>query len=187
MIILMFFRLCRRLTGCLPLDYISDDSKKFSLKIIAESILKNMCNNFFNSNKNITLSDNSFSKDITHIAKSMRPLLGHLIHRILRHSQEELYKKVYRRFENNKAENIWTFWERSSILFPFNALYPKGEIGFTHITNEAASCEFYKPHNLCVVEKNVTFELGEKLNNIDVHHELANSGTFNRRDGSIIK
>ena len=61
------------------------------------------------------------------LAKSMAPLIGHLIHRILRSFGR--YSDFYFYFDSMKALEVWNYWNSQDILFPFNGVIPKGEVG----------------------------------------------------------
>jgi len=59
--------------------------------------------------------------------KIFNPLLGHLIHRELRNFKR--YPDFYFYFDQQKALQIWNFWNKNNVLFSFNGIVPKGEIG----------------------------------------------------------
>jgi hypothetical protein len=55
------------------------------------------------------------------------PLLGHLIHRELRAFGR--YPDFYFYFDQYKALQAWNYWNHLDVVLPFNAAFPKGEIG----------------------------------------------------------
>ncbi|MFE2599612.1 hypothetical protein ACFXCZ_24470 [Streptomyces sp. NPDC059396] len=65
--------------------------------------------------------------DFDQVAESFGPLLGHLIHRELRHFHR--YPDFYHFFDEYKAAQAWNYWNYMGIALPFNGTMPKGEIG----------------------------------------------------------
>lgn len=61
------------------------------------------------------------------LSNYMNSLLGHLIHRELRSFGR--YPHFYFYFDQQKALEIWNYWNYMNIIIPFNGIIPKGEIG----------------------------------------------------------
>lgn len=95
-------------------------------------------------------------------AQNISPLLGHMAHRELRNSEEERREELFRLFETEKARKIWMYWNKKGILFPFNAVIPKGEIGINPCF-EKAKLEFYAADVSKVENDDVYVSLGKKL------------------------
>lgn len=73
---------------------------------------------------NLYLLDTRYSNDIQ---RFHNPLKGHLIHRELRNF--ERYPDFYFYYDQQKALEIWNYWNKNKILIPFNGVMAKGEVG----------------------------------------------------------
>lgn len=93
---------------------------------------------------------------IAHLAKSAAPLIGHMVHRILRNYGR--YNDFYFYFDNMKALQVWNYWNSRDIAVPFNGTIPKGEIGI----NPAYPNLKYKVYAAKSIGKN-TIEIGKNL------------------------
>jgi len=83
--------------------------------------------------------------DFDNLAKYVRPLLGHLIHRELRNFGR--YPSFYFYFDQTKALQVWNYWNHMDIEIPFNGVIPKGEVGinpaFPNLTYKVFKCKYY--------------------------------------------
>jgi len=62
-----------------------------------------------------------------YLQRQLTPLLGHVIHRFLRNMHR--YPNFYFYFDQYKALQVWNYWNQASVVLPYNAVLPKGEIG----------------------------------------------------------
>lgn len=54
-------------------------------------------------------------------------LLGHLVHREIRINKKlKEYSNIY---DEKRAETIWQVWNTENVLYPYNSIVPKGEVG----------------------------------------------------------
>ena len=65
--------------------------------------------------------------DFDNLVSVAEPLVGHLIHRELRTFGR--YPHFYFYFDQNKALQIWNYWNHMDVAIPFNGIIPKGEVG----------------------------------------------------------
>lgn len=65
--------------------------------------------------------------DFENLVESAEPLVGHLIHRELRNFGR--YPDFYFYFDQNKALQVWNYWNHMDVVIPFNGVIPKGEVG----------------------------------------------------------
>lgn len=77
------------------------------------------------------------------ISESFKPMVGHMIHRLLRNFNR--FEDFYYYFDQTKALQIWNFWNHQDILFPFNGIIPKGEVGINPAYNNL-SYEIWTGH-----------------------------------------
>lgn len=74
---------------------------------------------------NLYLLDGRYAT--TDLQRFHNPLKGHLIHRELR--SFERYPDFYFYYDQQKALEIWNYWNKNKILIPFNGVMAKGEVG----------------------------------------------------------
>lgn len=74
---------------------------------------------------NLYLLDKRYA--IADLQRFHTPLKGHLIHRELR--SFERYPDFYFYYDQQKALEIWNYWNKNKILIPFNGIMAKGEVG----------------------------------------------------------
>jgi len=88
--------------------------------------------------------------DFENLVKVSEPLVGHLIHRELRTFGR--YPHFYFYFDQNKALQIWNYWNHMDIVVPFNGIIPKGEVGinpaYPDLKYKAYSCRILKDGNV---------------------------------------
>lgn len=54
-------------------------------------------------------------------------ILGHILHRAIRVSEK--LKEYTNLYDENRAKAIWNLWNQDKVLFPYNSIVPKGEVG----------------------------------------------------------
>jgi hypothetical protein len=63
-------------------------------------------------------------------------LIGHILHRSIRVSKK--LKDDSHLYDKERASFIWELWNKENVLFPYNSLVPKGEVGinpnFPHLS-----------------------------------------------------
>ncbi|EKD70090.1 MAG: hypothetical protein ACD_46C00643G0002 [uncultured bacterium] len=82
-------------------------------------------NYLFNGRHNDAFFRNNF--DIHDYENICPHFMGHILHRIIRKLNR--YPDFHVNFDTFKAIKIWNYWNKNSILFPYNSIIPKGEIG----------------------------------------------------------
>ncbi len=107
-------------------------------------------NRFYNIESNYFFEGlpSRFENDFDKLSVSMRPLVGHTIHRLMRNMHR--YPNFYFYFDQYKALQAWNHWNQSRIPIVYNALLPKGEIGI----NAAYPDLEYKIYKTKPVEQN---------------------------------
>lgn len=92
----------------------------------------------------------------------LRPLLGHIVHRVLK---EEKYKELYGNIERAIAAEAWEYWNEHDILMVYNSGMAKGEMGI----NPSLINNFqYHVYECNGVENREGFYYLKKGNEIDV-------------------
>jgi hypothetical protein len=61
------------------------------------------------------------------VTEIMGPLVGHLIHRLLRTFHRS--QLAYFFYDQSKAMQAWNYWNQNGIAVTFNGIIPKGEVG----------------------------------------------------------
>ncbi|MFM8333306.1 MAG: hypothetical protein ACKN9T_16635 [Candidatus Methylumidiphilus sp.] len=103
-------------------------------------------------------------------ALNLSPLIGHMAHREFRNSDNERKEDLFRFFEVEKAKKIWAYWNKKDILFPFNAVVAKGEMGVNPCFSDV-ELKFYKGNALKLDNLDVIVTIGERLQ-IKMRREL---------------
>ncbi|MGM9468458.1 hypothetical protein [Streptomyces murinus] len=119
-----------------------------------------------------------------HAMKFFGPLLGHLIHRELRRFQR--YPDFYHFYDQDKAFQVWNYWNEMDIPLPFNATIPKGEIGinpaYPDLQYSAWTAELGDDHLLHLAEE-IPLRLTPRL--VGTQHGLMRDRrTSHRRTGT---
>ena len=65
--------------------------------------------------------------DFNALREIVAPLLGHFVHRQLRNFGR--YPDFYFYFDQQKALQVWNYWNHQGLLTVFNGTIPKGEMG----------------------------------------------------------
>ncbi|NCN58511.1 hypothetical protein COW99_00650 [Candidatus Roizmanbacteria bacterium CG22_combo_CG10-13_8_21_14_all_38_20] len=76
------------------------------------------------------LGSGALPKPDAHLEEYLRlnpNLVGHIIHRDIRQRTDN--QGYHINYEQIRASKLWSYWTEKKILFPYNALLPKGEIG----------------------------------------------------------
>lgn len=145
----------------------SDVSTDRFVTALATRTRKYICDNcFVNFSKFSDFQrENGLNRSIDwkYAVMHMKPLLGHLLHRELRNSTAERKEETFRHFEEDKAKRIWAYWNNKDILFPFNAVIAKGEIGINPCF-DPIEFKYYRG-NVCASNdsRDVIVEIGEPL------------------------
>lgn len=88
------------------------------------------------------------------VSEHFQPLVGHMVHRLLRNFNR--FEDFYYYFDQTKALQIWNFWNHQNILFPFNGIIPKGEVGvnpaYNNLKYEIWSSRYDRESNTIVPE-----------------------------------
>lgn len=148
---------------------------------VARKARKLICDNFFvDARSFLHLDRNLVSGKVQWAAaeKSVRPLLGHLLHRYLRSAATSaLAPWPYRLLEQTKATSIWNYWSKRGIAVPFTGGLPKGEVGFLPTL---PNVRFYEAGVTATGEDWVTVAKGRELS-LRVQPELGSlHHTFRR-------
>lgn len=98
------------------------------MKRISYLVVKDLCTN---PSSNIDWADLVW--EYSSLAEYFRPLMGHIIHRLLRNFNR--FEDFYYYFDQTKALQVWNYWNYQDILFPFNGIIPKGEVGINPAQN----------------------------------------------------
>lgn len=111
---------------------------------------------------------------------SLKPLLGHLIHRELRNFGR--YPDFYFYFDQQKALEIWNYWNHQNILVPFNGLIPKGEVGINPAYS-ATKCrvftgDVYNRNNDLFIEKKKELDIKIAPKLVDPRHTFMRDKTY---------
>jgi len=105
--------------------------------------------------------------DFESLVQKAEPLVGHIIHRELRTFGR--YPDFYFYFDQNKALQVWNYWNHMDITTPFNGIIPKGEVGinpaFSDLKYKVYNSEISYKDNLCYLEptKELRINLVPKL------------------------
>lgn len=103
-----------------------------------------------------------------YLQRGVLPLMGHTIHRFLRNMHR--YPDFYFYFDQYKALKIWNYWNHNNIIFPYNAILPKGEVGI----NPAYPYLKYRIFKGRVQkEKGLSYVVPEKRINVKIKPRLA--------------
>lgn len=54
-------------------------------------------------------------------------IIGHMLHRSIRVSEK--LKSHTSLYDESRAKAIWSLWNKENVLFPYNCIVPKGEVG----------------------------------------------------------
>lgn len=120
----------------------------------------------FSDNKKI-INWRNLEWEYSSLKPYLGPLLGHLIHRELRNFGR--YPDFYFYFDQQKALEIWNYWNHQDILIPFNGVIPKGEIGinpaYSSVDYKIFTGNVYGKNDDCFVEKEeeLDVEINPKL------------------------
>lgn len=105
--------------------------------------------------------------DFESLTEKAEPLVGHIIHRELRTFGR--YPDFYFYFDQNKALQVWNYWNHMDIVTPFNGIIPKGEVGinpaFPDLKYKVYNSKILYKNNLCYLEpiKELSIKLVPKL------------------------
>jgi len=69
----------------------------------------------------------AFLWNLEGLAKHVKSMVGHLIHRELRNFNR--YPSFYFYFDQTKALQVWNYWNHMDLEVIFNGVIPKGEVG----------------------------------------------------------
>lgn len=93
-------------------------------KFLIERLAFLICVRLFNNYKSVK---NISTWGIGDYMTKAKPLLGHMINKDL--DIFKLHPSMYFYFEQNKALQVWRYWNEKNIKIPFNGVIPKGEVG----------------------------------------------------------
>lgn len=118
---------------------------------------------FTEPNLNINWSDLIW--EYSSISEHLRPLIGHMIHRLLRNFNR--FDDFYYYFDQTKALQIWNFWNHQDILFPFNGIIPKGEVGinpaYNNLKYEVWSSRYDQEDNIVIPDKLLNINIPPRM------------------------
>ncbi len=135
-------------------------------------------NDLFN-NCNSCVDWSNLVWEYSSLSKCFRPLIGHMIHRLLRNFNRS--EDFYYYFDQTKALQVWNFWNHQDILFPFNGIIPKCEVGINPAYNNL-EYEVWLGHY--DQEKNIV--VPDKLLDVDISPRMVDLKNSFRRN-KIIK
>lgn len=109
------------------------------------------------------LDESAFQSDENgEFPAELRPLLGHIVHRVLK---EEKYREAYGNIERAIAAEAWEYWNEHDILMVYNSGMAKGEMGI----NPSLINKFrYHVYECNGIENREGFYYLKKGNEIDV-------------------
>lgn len=130
---------------------------------------------FYNSNSDIN-TRKSFWQNIEwgfeYLQYQLMPLLGHIIHRLLRNMHR--FPNFFFYFDQYKALQVWNYWNNVSIALPYNAVLPKGEIGINpanpYMRYKVFSTKLWQENGYCYIapEKKLPLAIEPRLAEIDI-------------------
>lgn len=141
------------------------------------------------SDEKTCVNFNNTFEDFDNLSRCFKPLLGHLIYRELRSFGR--YPDFYFYFDQNKAIDLWNYWNCMNITIPFNGVIPKGELGINP-ANPDLKYKFYS----CDVENGPDdsyFQIDKELNIkiepmlVNLRHTFMRSGDNISRQESIFR
>ncbi|KKW48266.1 MAG: hypothetical protein UY99_C0007G0019 [Parcubacteria group bacterium GW2011_GWA1_59_11] len=108
---------------------VNGDSRAFFEGYLARRLSYLIRKRFYNGGDAATRKDfwRDIEWDFSYLQKELVPLLGHVIHRLLRNMHR--YPNFYFYFDQYKALQAWNYWNHANVALPYNAVLPKGEIG----------------------------------------------------------
>lgn len=110
------------------------------------------------------------------LSETFEPLIGHIIHRELRNFKR--YPDFYLYFDQQKAIELWKYWNNNNISISFNGLTPKGEVGINPANLQNIEYETFlaksvhEENNLFYLEKGQSIDIKVNSKLIDIYKSV---------------
>lgn len=124
------------------------NSEHFIISLCSK-ILKTINENFLNKVHKRDFEQLVNSTKLSY-SNNLIPLVGHIIHKLMKKKE---YSEIYSLVEQDKAHDIWKYWEENDILIISNDLIPKGEIGINPYLINKFKYNVYTCDNLIEKDK----------------------------------